>query len=261
MAVLRIPTYLLWILIAVIVILIVFFAFVKLHKTTVTSVTSVPSSIQYSLEYFNAAEQNTTLLVPSQYYQAAKGFSINGNSVVENNTLYYSILFNNTPVPKGYNILLDMGNISMLPGVVPFSYNFTTGNISSSLKGCLIASSKTDAFFVCDVYANVSLNISNKIVNTPVKVGLGTFAIFPNNSTIVELNSTIVYNGENSSYIPSVRLNSTAFLNGDIFLYQNTTAFYLSTAALGTFYGREMFLPNSTIKNVIDNFYSVRIVS
>ena len=260
MAVLRIPTYFLWILIAVIIILAVALFFVKLHKSTAVNVNSIPLSIQYALEYFNAAESNSTLLVPSQYYSAAKGLSINNNRVIQNNSLYYSVLFNNATLPEGYYVLMDMGNISSLPDITTFSYNFTVRNLSSSLQNCEIASSKTDAFAVCSIYSNVSVPVLNNTVTKKINLGVGTFAVFPGNSTLVELNSTIVYNGKNSTYLRSIRLNNTAFFGGSMFLYDNITAFYLSPRALQTFYGREMFFPNSTLKNVLDNFYSVRIV-
>lgn len=261
MAVLRIPTYLLWVLIAAIVILVVVFAFVKLHSSQTTATAALPMGIRYALEYFNAVKSNATLLVPSQYYAAAKDFSVNGNKAVENSSLYYSVLFNDTSLPKGYYILLDMENVTALPDIIAFPYNFTLSNISSSLRDCDIARSDTEALSVCDVYSNVSLNISNVTVNRDIRVGSVTFATFPGNSTLTEINSTIVYNGQNRTNIPSVRLNDTAFMNGSIFIYVNNAAFYLSSQALGTFYGREMFLPNSTLKNVFDNFFTTRIVS
>ena len=89
MTVLRIPTSLLWALAALVVLLLIVFVFVTLHKTSTAVSSSLPTSIQYTLEYFNAARQNSTLLVPSQYYTAARDYSINGNNVIENNSLYY----------------------------------------------------------------------------------------------------------------------------------------------------------------------------
>jgi hypothetical protein len=261
MAVLRIPTSFLKVLIVVVVLLVIIFAFVTLHKTNTATTSSLPYSVQYALEYFNAVKQNSTLLVPSQYYTAARDFAINNNKVVENNSLYYSVLFSNVSLPSGYNILLDMANVSNLPDATFFPYNFTAKNLSSSLKNCEIASSNTDAFAVCSIYSNISVPVLNRNVTREVNLGFGTFVAFPNNPTLSEVNSTIVYNGENRSSFPSRLLNHTTFLNGSMFLYQNTFAFYLSPADLGTFYGREMFLPNSTLKNVIDNFLTTRIVS
>ena len=260
MAVLRISIYILWVLIAVIIILAIALFFISSHKQNAITTNSIPESVQYALEYFNAVKSNSTILVPSQYYTAAKDLAINNNKAVENNSLYYSVLFNNSKLPSGYYILIDMGNISKLPDITFFPYNFTARNLSASLQDCDIASSNTRAFAICSIYSNISIPILNKTVNKKINLGFGTFAAFPGNSTLIEINSTILYNGENSTYIKSIRLNNSVFLNGSIFLYENTTAFYLSPKALETFYGREMFLPNTTLKNVVANFYSTRIV-
>ena len=261
MAVLRIPTSLLWALAALVVLLLIVFVFVTLHKTSTAVSSSLPPSIQYALEYFNAARQNSTLLVPSQYYTAARDYSINGNNVIENNSLYYSILFGNTPLPKGYNILIDMSNLSGLSGLINFPYNFTTKNLSGSLRNCQVAGSKIDAFAVCAIYSNVSVPAFNKTINKTLTLGFGTFVAFPNTSALSEINATIAYNGQNRTYIKSVRINGTAFADGIMFLYENTAAFYVPPGALNTFYGREIFLPNSTLKNVVDNFFTARIIS
>lgn len=263
MVVLRISTSFIWILIAIIIILLAVFAFVKLNKPQSTvSTTSIPSSIQYALEYFNAAYHDSTILVPSQYYKAATSLSINGNNAVENNTLYNSVLFGNSKLPAGYNILIDMGNISELPSVIPFPYNFTKENLSNSIRNCQVARAKNDAFAVCSIYSNVSVPILNgTVINKSIDLGYGTFAAFPNSTNLYEINGTLAYNGYNTTYIPSVRINNTNFYNGMMFLYENNTAFYLSTSDLNTFYGKEMFLPNSTLKNVVANFLSARIIS
>ena len=263
MVTLRISASFLWLLIIVIIILVAVFAFVKLNKApTVVSANSIPLSIQYALEYFNAAYKNETVLVPSQYYTAAKALSINGNKVVENNTLYNSILFGGTKLPTGYNILIDMGNVSALPSLIYFPYNFTSENLSTSLRNCEVAKSKIDAFAVCSIYSNVSVPILNSTyINKSINIGFGTFAAFPNSTYLYEINGTITYNGQNTTYIPSIRMNNTHFFNGIMFLYENTAAFYLSASDLNTFYGREMFLPNSTLKNVIANFLSTRIIA
>ncbi|MCL4376171.1 hypothetical protein M1558_01615 [Candidatus Parvarchaeota archaeon] len=263
MVTLRISASLLWILLVVIIILIALFAFVKLNKApTTVSTSSIPSSIQYALEYFNAAYKNETILVPSQYYTAAKALSINGNSVVENDTLYNSILFGSAKLPKGYNILIDMENASALPSFIPFPYNLTSENISDSLRNCEVASSKTDLFAVCSIYSNITVPVLNGTnITKSINLGFGTFAAFPNSTSLYEINGTIAYNGQNTTYIPSVRINNTGFYGGSMFLYENQTAFYLSQSDLNTFYGKEMFLPNSTLKNVIANFFSARIIS
>ena len=88
-----------------------------------------------------------------------------------------------------------------------------------------------------------------------------TFAAFPNSTALYELNGTLVYNGYNTTYIPSVNIHNTNFYNGMMFLYENNLAVYLSRSDLNTFYGKEMFLPNSTLKNVVANFLSARIIS
>ena len=94
MVVLRISTSFIWVLIAIIIILLAVFVFVKINKpSSVVSTSGIPSSIQYALEYFNAAYHDSTILVPSQYYKDATALSINGNKVVENNTLYSSVQF------------------------------------------------------------------------------------------------------------------------------------------------------------------------
>jgi hypothetical protein len=260
MAVLKIPVYLLWVLIAVIAILVIAFVFIKLNNKNVSPANTIPSSVEYALEYFNAANQNSTLLVPSQYYAVANGLAANGNNVVENNKLYYSILFNGTSLPKGYYILMDMQNISALPGAIALPYNFTQKNISSSLQDCDVAGSNSAILSICNLYTNVTVPVLNSTVSKEIRLGYGTFMEFPSNSTTLELNSTIIYNGVNRTNIPSFRVNNTAFSNGSAFVYANTTAFYLSPGALKTFYGSEMFLPNSTLKNVFANFVTVRII-
>lgn len=263
MVVLRISTSLLWLLVIVVIILVVIFGFVKLSKMhAAVNVNSIPSSIEYAIEYFNAAYQNSTLIVPSQYYAAAKSFSINNNKVLENNSLYNSILFGNSKLPSGYYILIDMQNISDLPSSIPFPYNFTAENISNSLRNCQVAKNKTYVFAVCSIYSNVTISLLNRTyVNRSIKLGLGTFAAFPNSTYLYEINGTLVYNGQNTTYFPSVKINKTASYNGVMFLYTDNIAFYLSSADLKTFYGREMFLPNSTLKNVVANFFSARIIS
>ncbi|MGC8533311.1 MAG: hypothetical protein ACP5MV_01630 [Candidatus Parvarchaeum sp.] len=262
MVVLRISPSLLWLLVVVIIILIAVFAFVKLNKAPSTvNVNSIPSSIQYALEYFNAAYTNSTILVPSQYYSAAKALSINGNKAVENATLYNSILFGSAKLPAGYNILIDMENASSLPYLTFFPYNFTTKTLSNSLRNCEVASNKSEAFAVCSIYSNVTIPIANSSINKSIRLGFGTFVAFPNSTYLYEINGTLSYNGQNTTYIPSIKINNTRFYNGLMFLYENTTAFFLSKADLNTFYGREMFLPNSTLKNVVANFFSARIIS
>ena len=57
---------------------------------------SIPLSVKYSLEYFNGAVANKTLLVPAQYYKAAESMAINNNVMARNQTLYNSILSGNT---------------------------------------------------------------------------------------------------------------------------------------------------------------------
>ena len=262
MVVLRISTSLLWLLVVVIILLVIVFAFVKLNKPQNATTASLPSSIQYALEYFNAAYQNSTLLVPSQYYAAAKSFSINGNKVVENNTLYDSILFANAKLPAKYYVLIDMENVSSLPSAVSFPYNFTAENMSASLKDCQVAKDSNSVFALCSIYSNVTVPVLNgTYINKSIGLGFGTFVIFPNGTSSYELNGTLAYNGQNTTYIHSVRINNTNFYNGMMFLYENTAAFYLSSADLNTFYGREMFLPNSTLKNVVANFFSARIIA
>ncbi|MCL4362342.1 hypothetical protein M1585_02570 [Candidatus Parvarchaeota archaeon] len=263
MVVLRISSSLLWLLVIVIIVLLAIFVFVKINKAQPTvNVNLIPSSIQYALEYFNAAYSNATILVPSQYYSAAKALSINGNRAVENNTLYNSILFGSAKLPAGYDILIDMENASSLPSLTFFPYNFTTETLSNSFRDCEVAKNKTEAFAVCSIYSNVTIPIANSTTITKsVRIGFGTFIAFPNSTYLYEINGTLSYNGQNTTYIPSIRINNTRFYNGLMFLYQNTTAFFLSKADLNTFYGREMFLPNSTLKNVVANFFSARIVS
>ena len=263
MVTLRISASFLWLLIIIIIILVAVFAFVKLNKAPATvNTNSIPSSIQYALEYFNAAYRNETILVPSQYYKAAKALSINGNKVVENNTLYNSILFGSAKLPAGYNILIDMENVSALPSLIYFPYNFTAENLSNSFRNCEVARSKIDAFAVCSIYSNITVPVLNSTyINKSIDIGFGTFAAFPNSSYLYEINGTIAYNGQNATYIPSIRMNNTHFYSGIMFLYENTAAFYLSRSDLNTFYGKEMFLPNSTLKNVVANFFSARIIS
>ncbi|EEZ92996.1 MAG: hypothetical protein BJBARM4_0382 [Candidatus Parvarchaeum acidiphilum ARMAN-4] len=263
MVVLRISTSFIWVLIAIIIILLAVFVFVKINKpSSVVSTSGIPSSIQYALEYWNAAYHDSTILVPSQYYKDATALSINGNKVVENNTLYSSVLFGSSKLPQGYNILIDMDNISSLPSVVAFSYNFTSENLSNSIKNCEVARAKTDAFALCSIYSNVTVPILNGTsINKSIDLGYGTFAAFPNSTALYELNGTLVYNGYNTTYIPSVNINNTNFYNGMMFLYENNLAVYLSRSDLNTFYGKEILLPNSTLKNVVANFLSARIIS
>lgn len=261
MAIIRISASLLWGLAALVAILFVSYAFVSLHGAP-APVQQVPLSVQYSLEYFNAAMQNRTLLVPSQYYAAAKDYAVNGNRVVENDTLYSSILFGNASLPAGYDILIDMANASGMPSFISFPYNFTAENISASLKNCQVARSSTRAFYVCSIYSNVTVPVFNGThITKSINIGFGNFVVFPNSTSLNEINATIAYNGQNRTYIPSIKFNNTVYYNGMMFLYENTAAFYISSADLHTFYGKEMFLPNSTLGNVIANFLSARIIS
>ncbi len=261
MAKLRIPVSLLWVMLIVIVILAALLGFLHFNRPNVQTTSSLPSSIQYSLEYFNAANQNKTLLVPSQYYKAAEDYSINDNKVVENNSLYSLVLFGGVTLPQNYDVLIDISNASYFSDLIFFPINFTLINLSLSLKDCYVASNKTRGFAICEIYSNITLPVLNGTSrNETVKIGEGTFVNFPN-STSSEINNTIIYDGLNRESVSSLKINGTQFYNGVMFVYDNITAFYLSEKDMETFYGREMFLPNSTLKNVVANFGSVRIIS
>ncbi len=218
--------------------------------------TYLPLAVQYALEYFNAATANKTLLVPSQYYSAAEALAINNNVVVSNQTLYNSVLFGSGVLPQNEYILIDMGALSGLQpplSVTAFPTNYTTGNLSSSLRNCVLYRNSTDAMALCSVYPS---NLSNAVL------GNALVATFPGASSITYINSTILYNGTGSLYVPSyVNPTTAGFKNGTMFIYENTSSFYVPYRLMKTFYGREMFLPAHILGNVFANFYDARIVS
>ncbi len=225
---------------------------------------SIPLSVKYSLEYFNGAVANKTLLVPAQYYKAAESMAINNNVMARNQTLYNSILSGNTSLPANEYILLDfstLSNLSAQYNVYEFPSSYTVANISSTLRDCLTYSNKTSLLGVCGVYLG---NLSN------IKLGLATVAVFPGAKNISYINSTVMYNstGGTYSYIPSyINSSSSNFRKGIAFIYENslgygnTTNFYIPGGIMSMFYGKEMFLPPKMLNNVFATFGGARIIS
>lgn len=264
-----------WAVLTVIVLAIVVYILLNINTASSAS-TQLPSDVVHALEYFNAANTNKTIIVPSSYYSQASLYSINNNKVISNDTEYANILFNNKTYPGINFILIEMNQLNFLKQLyseadLTSSYNLTVfptvykfGNLSSSERNCYDYGNNTDAFIECEIYISYSipnpLNSSQKINGTK-NFGYIALAAFPASSTLYTINASIFYNGQNRTYIASFVNSSEAnFLKGLVFVYENVTTFYLSPAIMKTFYGREMFLPSTMLNNVFDSYGEARTI-
>ena len=223
----------------------------------------LPVDIKYALEYFNAVNSNKTIIVPSAYYTYAKALAINGNNVVQNDSLYARLLLGNAPNTGDYYVLIAMSqldNLSLLYNeaglaanysIVPFPITYTKQNLTTGARNCLVYSNSSREFSQCNLYFG------------GVKAGNISLAIFPSNtSALYTVNASVFYNGEQSVYIPStISTNSTNLKLGIMFVYENITTLYLPKELMRTFYGREMFLPLAMLNNVVDGYGEARVVS
>ena len=222
---------------------------------------SAPADVKYALEYFNAVNSNKTILVPSQYYSYAEQLSINGNGAVENDTEYADILFSNGTPSNAQFILIDMAQLNDLPylerlstapnfTIVDFSPDFVNANIGSSYKNCSIAENSADFFGICELTFGKTV------------LGYENIVRLPGSSTISIVNASILYNGHNSTYLPSfANSSSVGLLKGVVFAYKNVANIYLSPEFMATFYGREMFLPYYTLSNVLASYGEARVIA
>lgn len=246
------------IVLAIIVMILVYYL---LHMgTTQQNAQALPHDVRYALEYFNAMNSNSTILVPSEYYNAALSLAINGNHVIQNDYEYAQMLLAN----KDYNntgfVLIDMAQLNNLYyleylsktsnfSIINFSANFVSGSFGSSYKNCSVASSRIDLFAICQ------LSLGNTVLGYENVISL------PNSNSFSIVNESILYNGYNSSYVYSdISLNSSGLIDGAVFLYKNVTTLYLPQNLLDTFYGREMFSPYYTLNNVLDNYGEARVI-
>lgn len=226
----------------------------------------LPTDIQYALEYFNAANSNSTILVPSQYYQLAKQFEINGNSIIENDSEYANILLKNASYPGVNYVLIDMAQLNSLAdlynetgsilsfGITEFPINYTIENLTSGAKNCAVFRNSTREFAQCDLY------VAN------ARYGPISLAIFPGNDTLYTVKGAVFYSSNicsksNMTYLPSsVATNGTYSKDGIMFVYENVASFYIPGKLLSTFYGREMFMPPSIAVNVTASYGEARVI-
>ncbi len=256
----RIAFKLNYLLIGIVVLVVVILAVLFIKPNHSQTAFGLPQSIQYALEYFNAVNTNSTVLVPQEYYSAAKSLSINNNNVVSNSTEYNSILFGNATLPKGEFILIDMSQLSYLSNssssalsgltknLTQYSVNYTVENLTSAERNCLYFNGSGDSMALCQFYLD------------GIRIGRLTLVSFPGSSAYIA-NASVIYNGENYTYIPSdINSSSTNFVSGIDFIYGGNFNVYLPKALMSTFYGREMFLPQNMLNNVVDSIGEARII-
>ncbi len=251
---------------ALIVVLIVVYLifFSGLFKQTPQQ--QLPNDVQYALEYFNAANSNATILVPSQYYRLAKQFSINGNSAVENDSEYANVLLDNASYPNIDFVLIDMAQLNDLAAlynrtgrplsysIIEFPTNYTVENLTQGSRNCAVFKNATREFAQCELY------IGN------IKYGPISLAVFPGNDALYTIEGAVFYNGSiytknNATYLPtSIAINGTHSKKGIIFVYENIAVFYLPNTLMSTFYGKEMFMPSPIAANVTDSYGEARVI-
>ncbi len=250
-----------YILIGMVVVVLIILALIFIKPTHSTAAVSMPYGVQYSLEYFNAVNTNSTILVPQRYYAYAEALAINNNLVVANDTLYNKILFGNATLPKNEYILIDMPELSYLSnGSIPgypyltknltaYPVNYTIENLTADERDCADFSQVNASMALCNFYLD------------GIDIGKITLLSFPGVSGTYIANSTVLYNGENYTYLPSrINPNSTDFLGGIDFIYDGNFNIYIPKAIMDTFYGREMFLPENMSGNVVSNIEDARII-
>ncbi len=247
--------------IVIVVIVAVVYMFMSNGNTGQQKTVSVPNDVMYALEYFNAVNTNKTILVPSQYYSYAEQLAINGNTVIENDTEYADALLSNNTAGNAQFVLIDMAQLNYLPHleslsgapnftIVDFSPYFVSASVGSGYKNCSVAESSTDLFGICELTLGKAV------------LGYENIIRLPGASNVSILNASILYNGQNSTYLPSfANSSSLGFVNGVVFAYQNVTSIYLPSDLMSTFYGREMFLPIHYLNNVLDSYGEARVIS
>ncbi len=226
----------------------------------------LPQDVQYALEYFNAVNSNKTILVPAMYYNLAKEYAINGNTVIENETEYANILLKNASYPGVDYVLIDMAQLNYLDelyknaglalsyNIIEFPVNYTVENLTSDARNCIDFVNSTRGFAQCQLY------IGN------LKYGPISLVTFPGNNALYTVKGAVFYNGnvyakENSTYLMSdVSSNSTHYKKGIMFVYENIATFYIPSELMSTFYGTEMFLPPPFSKNVTDSYGEARVI-
>ncbi len=251
---------LLWISFLVVVTVIVSY-FLLTNKPSSTGPSPLPSNVVYALEYFNAANSNSTILVPSEYYTQASLYSINNNKVIENDSEYANILLKNESYPNVNFVLIDMNTLNSLSelyadaglnlnySITTFPTTYSITNLSSGDRNCIDYVNKTDMFAQC------SLFVFGK------RLGPVALVSFPGSSTVDPVNASVFYNGTAMNYIRSAVLsNSTNFRPGVMFVYVNLVTMYLPEELMNTFYGKEMFLPLGMAKNIFDGFGEARTI-
>lgn len=262
-------------LVAFVLAVIVVVAFFIFYSGPSTSIPQLPVNVVQALEYFNAANSNATILVPSIYYTQAATYSINNNKVVANDSEYAGILLGNKTYPGIEFVLLDMGQLNYLNtlyshlGITP-DYNisvlpstYTITNLSESARNCLYYyGSASNWFAECANYAAVPNPVNTSQILGYVRNGDITLAEIPGYSGILAINASVFYNGTGMTYLPSsINSSSQNFENGVIFVYENLTALYLPQQLMSTFYGKNMFLPRSMVDGVLDGYGEARVVS
>jgi hypothetical protein len=247
--------------VAIILAVIVIAALVYEFFPRTSSSGSLPPDVIYSIEFFNAVSQNKTIMVPTQYYTLAKQFSINGNSVIENQTEYANILLRNETYPGIDFVLIDMGQLDNLselsslagvqdPSVTQFSATAESLNISSDYRDCLVYNSSVDEFAECNLFIGGT------------KVGDVGIARFPGAYNVSITNASVLYNGTHRVYLLSdASYNSTNFKSGLVFAYDGVATFYMPHSLMESFYGKEMFLPAGLLGNsVLDEYGESRVI-
>ena len=246
-------------LVVIVIVLAVAYNYLKPAPPTVLN---LPNNVKYAVEYFNSKEQNSTLLVPSFYAQAAY-LSQNGNRVIVNDTMYANILFSGKKY-KGVDFVLIslplVENLSYFysylnltpPQIVFFNSSYSIKNLSSTYRGCALFKSSFNALLYCEIY----------FLDRPI--GVITFANMPPNVTKTEvINSSLVISSDYSqTYVKSdVSQNSSNVVGGTAFIYPNVAVMYIPPELYDTFYGRYEFSPDSSLKGVLADFYGFKVVN
>ena len=250
-----------WIALVIVVISIAVYLLFYYGAASQPAVNSLPPDVAHALEYFNALNSNKTILVPSEYYSLATAYSINGNTVVSNETEYADVLLKNENFSNVNFVLIDMGQLNSLQtlyysagidlnySIVSFPIDYTVMNLSTTAKNCYDYSNATNAFAFCQFFV-----LGKRFGNI-------TLANFPASSTLYAINASVYYDGKSMLYLPSdVTSNSTNLKRGVMFVYERLTSFYLPPQLMSTFYGEHMFLPNSTTNTLLDSFGEARVV-
>jgi hypothetical protein len=251
--------------------------FIFANHTESNSV-QLPADVAYALEYFNAVSSNKTLIVPSIYYDQAVGYAINNNKIIENDSEYANILFENKSYSGINYVLIDMGQLNYLQKLyeaiglaVPYNItilapDYRLQNLSQSARECLdYYTNSTNWFAFCESYVNVTIkNPLNPSQNLSAMIALGhvSLGMFPKYTGLLVINASIFYNGINMEYFPSsISKNNSNFQNGIAFVYENLTTFYLPSQIMNTFYGKNMFLPVNMSSGMLDSYGEARVVA